>query len=74
MTTDNGSIDRRDFIKVAAAGAVAAATAPGTASAQEAGLKGIRVQRSAAEPPEELGFGADRVVKAITDLPQLLKS
>ena len=44
------------------------------AGAASAGLNTFWIQRSAAEPPEELGFGADRVVKAITDLPQLLKS
>lgn len=43
------------------------------AGAASAGLITFWIQRSAAEPPEELGFGAERVVKAITDLPQLLK-
>jgi 2-haloacid dehalogenase len=43
------------------------------AGAASAGLITFWIQRSAAEPPEELGFGAARVVKAITDLPQLLR-
>ncbi len=43
------------------------------AGAASAGLITFWIQRSAAEPPEELGFGAERVVKAITDLPQMLK-
>jgi len=43
------------------------------AGAASAGLNTFWIQRSAAEPAEELGFGADRVVKAITDLSQLLR-
>ncbi len=42
------------------------------AGAASAGLSTFWIQRSAAEPPEELGFAADRVVAAITDLPGLL--
>jgi 2-haloacid dehalogenase len=42
------------------------------AGAASAGLRALWIQRSAAEPPEELGFGAERVVHAITDLPALL--
>ena len=42
------------------------------AGAASAGLTTFWIQRSAAEPPEELGFAADRVVAAITDLPGLL--
>ena len=44
------------------------------AGAASAGLNTFWIQRRAAEPPEELGFGADRVLKAITDLPPLLRS
>jgi 2-haloacid dehalogenase len=36
--------------------------------AASAGLTTFWIQRSVTEPPEELGFGADQVVKAITDL------
>lgn len=43
------------------------------AGAASAGLNTFWIQRSAAEPPEELGFGAGQVVKALTDLPQLLR-
>ncbi|MYN67528.1 MAG: haloacid dehalogenase type II [Acidobacteria bacterium] len=43
------------------------------AGAASAGLPTFWIQRSAAEPPEELGFAADRVVAAITDLPPLLE-
>jgi len=42
------------------------------AGAASAGLRALWIQRSAAEPPEELGFGAERVVHAITDLAPLL--
>jgi 2-haloacid dehalogenase len=42
------------------------------AGAASAGLRALWIQRSAAEPPEELGFGAERIVHAITDLPPLL--
>ena len=42
------------------------------AGAASAGLATFWIQRSAAEPPEELGFAADRVVAAISDLPGLL--
>ncbi len=41
--------------------------------AASAGLITFWIQRSAAETPEELGFQADRVVKAITDLAPLLR-
>jgi 2-haloacid dehalogenase len=43
------------------------------AGAASAGLLTFWIQRSAAEPPEELGFGADHVVKAITDLSPLVR-
>ena len=43
------------------------------AGAASAGLNTFWIQRSAAEPPDELGFAADRVVAAITDLPGLLE-
>ena len=43
------------------------------AGAASAGLTTFWIQRSAAEPPEELGFAADRVVAAITDLSPLLE-
>ena len=39
------------------------------AGATAAGLTAFWIQRAAAEPPEELGFPAARVVHAITDLP-----
>ncbi len=41
--------------------------------AASAGLITFWIQRSAGDPPEELGFEADRVVKAISDLPPLLR-
>lgn len=41
--------------------------------AASAGLVTFWIQRSAAEPPEELGFAADRVVSAITDLAPLVR-
>lgn len=41
--------------------------------AASAGLITFWIQRSAAETPEELGFQADQVVKAITDLAPLLR-
>ncbi len=44
------------------------------AGAASAGLTTFWIQRSAAEPPDELGFAADRVVAAITDLPGLLRA
>ena len=40
--------------------------------AASAGLTTFWIQRSAAEPPEELGFSADRVVTAMTELPALV--
>ena len=43
------------------------------AGAASAGLTTFWVQRSAGEPPEELGFGADRVVAAISDLAPLVR-
>jgi 2-haloacid dehalogenase len=36
------------------------------------GLRTFWIQRSTAEPPEELGYTADRVVHAMTDLPGLV--
>jgi 2-haloacid dehalogenase len=42
------------------------------AGAASAGLRALWIQRSAAEPPEELGYAAEHVVHAITDLPPLL--
>ena len=42
------------------------------AGAASAGLTTLWIQRSAAEPPEELGFGAERVVHTITDLVPLV--
>jgi 2-haloacid dehalogenase len=44
------------------------------AGAASAGLRAFWIQRSAAEPPEELGFGAERVVHTITDLAVLLEA
>ena len=38
-----------------------------------AGLRTFWIQRSTAEVPEELGFQVDTTVKAITDLPALLR-
>jgi 2-haloacid dehalogenase len=43
------------------------------AGAASAGLRSFWIQRSAAEPPEELGFGAERVVHALTDLAPLVR-
>ena len=43
------------------------------AGAASAGLTTFWIQRAAAEPPEELGFAAHRVVAAITDLAPLLE-
>jgi 2-haloacid dehalogenase len=43
------------------------------AGAASSGLRALWIQRSAAEPPEELGFGAERVVHTIMDLPPFLK-
>jgi 2-haloacid dehalogenase len=40
--------------------------------AASAGLTTFWIQRAAAEPAEELGFGADRVVRALTDLPAIV--
>ena len=42
------------------------------AGAASAGLTTFWIQRSAAEPPEELGFDAHHVVSAITDLAPLV--
>jgi len=41
--------------------------------AASAGLITFWIQRSAGEPPEELGFTADQVVRAITDLAPLVR-
>jgi 2-haloacid dehalogenase len=43
------------------------------AGAASAGLRTFWIQRSAAEPPEELGFGAERVVHALTDFAALVR-
>ena len=40
--------------------------------AASAGLTTFWIQRTAGEPPEELGFPAHRVVRAITDLAPLV--
>jgi hypothetical protein len=42
-------------------------------AAVSAGLRTFWIQRSAAEVLEELGFSVDTTVKAITDLPGLLR-
>jgi 2-haloacid dehalogenase len=42
------------------------------AGAASAGLRTFWIQRTAAEPPEELGFPASHTVRAITDLPALV--
>lgn len=41
--------------------------------AASAGLITVWIQRGAGEPPEELGFSADQVVSAITDLARLVQ-
>ncbi len=41
--------------------------------AASAGLTTFWIQRAAAEPPEELGFAADHVVAALTDLAPLVR-
>jgi len=41
--------------------------------AASAGLTTFWIRRSAGEPPEELGFSADRVVSALTDLAPLVR-
>jgi 2-haloacid dehalogenase len=41
--------------------------------AASAGLMTFWIQRSAGDPPEELGFAADRVVSAITELAALVR-
>lgn len=43
------------------------------AGAASAGLRTFWIQRSAAEVPEELGFQADKIVNAITELAPLLR-
>jgi len=43
------------------------------AGAASAGLQTFWIQRSSSEPPEELGFGAERVVHALTDLAPLVR-
>ena len=43
------------------------------AGAGSAGLMTFWIQRNAAEPPEELGFPPTHVVRAITDLPALVR-
>jgi 2-haloacid dehalogenase len=54
-----------------AAGAIGFVSSNGwdVAGAASAGLTAFWIQRSAAEPAEELGYPAARVVHAITDLP-----
>jgi 2-haloacid dehalogenase len=42
--------------------------------AGSAGLYTVWIQRSAAEPQEELGFPAEHIVRALTDLPALVAS
>ena len=42
-------------------------------AAVSAGLRTFWIQRTVAEVPEELGFQVDTTVKAITDLPALLR-
>jgi 2-haloacid dehalogenase len=44
------------------------------AGAGSAGLTTFWIQRSAVEPPEELGFPAAHVVRAITELPALVST
>jgi 2-haloacid dehalogenase len=43
------------------------------AGAASAGLRTFWIQRSVAEPPEELGFGAEQVVHELTDLVPLVR-
>jgi 2-haloacid dehalogenase len=43
------------------------------AAAASAGLITFWIQRSAGEPPEELGFAANRVVSGITELAALVR-
>jgi 2-haloacid dehalogenase len=43
------------------------------AGAASAGLRTFWIQRHTAEPPEELGFGAEHVVHALTDLAPLVR-
>jgi 2-haloacid dehalogenase len=43
------------------------------AGAASTGLRTFWIQRRAAEPPEELGFAADRTVSTITELATLLR-
>ena len=43
-------------------------------AAASAGLRTLWIQRSAAEVPEELGFQADTIVKAMTEIAPLLKA
>ena len=45
-----------------------------SAGAGSAGLTTFWIQRSASEPPEELGFPATHSVSAMTDLPALLRA
>ena len=42
-------------------------------AAASAGLRTFWIQRSAAEVPEELGFEADTIVKAMTEIAPLLR-
>jgi len=43
-------------------------------AAVSAGLRTFWIQRTTAEVPEELGFQVDVTVKAITELPELLRA
>ena len=44
------------------------------AGAASAGLQTFWIQRNPGDPPEELGYTADQVVSAITDLAPLVRS
>jgi hypothetical protein len=44
------------------------------AGAASAGLRAAWIRRSAAEPPEKLGYGPERIVHALIDLPPLLEA
>ena len=63
---------RRTFVEIVGAAAAAATAAP-PAGAGSAGLRTFWIQRSTAAPPEEIGFPAAHVVRAITELPALVR-
>jgi 2-haloacid dehalogenase len=44
------------------------------AGAASAGLRPLWIQRNTSEPADELGFGAERVVRALTDVVALLEA